>query len=215
VGATGLVGGACLAQLLREPAYASVVALVRRPLTFSHRKLRVELVDVGDPSSLPRLPCDDVFCALGTTIARAGSQEAFRAVDHHAVVAVAEAGVRGGATQMTLVSSVGADRPGSNFYLRVKADTEAALAGMPFRALHILRPGLLLGHRDEARPAEAVARALAPALNLLLQGPLRRYRAIDADRVGRAMVGAALEGVEGRRVLHYDDLQRLSSRSRG
>lgn len=211
-GSTGLVGRACLAALLRETAYGTIVAFVRTPVAFSHPKLQIEIVDLGTPGTFPEIRCDDVFCALGTTIARAGSREAFRAVDHDAVVAVAKAGLRGGATRMTLVSSVGADRARGNFYLRVKADTEAALSALPFRALHILRPGLLLGHRAETRPAESVAAAVAPALNLLLQGPLRRYRAIEAECVGRAMVSASLDDVEGRRVLHYDEITRAAAR---
>lgn len=211
-GATGLVGRACLARLLDDARVERVVALVRQPRLAPHPKLRVEIVDLGaPPHTLPDVPCDDVYCALGTTLARAGSQDGFRAVDLHAVRAVAEIGLRGGATRMAAVSSVGADRPGRNFYLGVKADAEAMLAALPFERLHILRPGLLLGPRDDVRPAEALAQRAAPAFNLLLPGPLRRYRAIDAVEVGRAMVGAVLHGPPGRHVLHYDDIRRAAA----
>jgi uncharacterized protein YbjT (DUF2867 family) len=209
VGATGLVGSHCLRRLLEEPRYATVVALARRPLSVTHPKLRIELADLANLDAAPSVSCDDVYCALGTTIAKAGSKDAFRAVDHHMVVGAARFALRGGSTRAALVTSVGADRPGGNFYLQVKAETEAAVTALPYRAVHILRPGLLLGERTESRPMEAFFRAVAPALNLLLVGPLRRYRAIHAADVGRAMARTLLAGPEGRHVLHYDEMMRL------
>ena len=209
-GATGLVGGICLRRLLEEPRYGSVVALSRRPLPLTHPRLRVELADLRELDRLPAPACDDVYCAVGTTSAKAGSKDAFRAVDHHLVVEVARYALRGGARRLAFVSSVGADRPGANFYLQVKAETEAALRALSFRTVHLLRPGLLLGDRTESRPLESVFRAIAPALNLLLAGPLRRYRAIDASDVARAMARTLFEGPDGARVLHYDEMMRLA-----
>jgi uncharacterized protein YbjT (DUF2867 family) len=210
VGATGLVGGICLRRLLEEPRYAKVVAIARRPLPLTHSKLHVELADLRDLDGTAAVPCDDLYCALGTTIAKAGSKDAFRAVDHHMVVGAARYALRGGATRAALVSSAGADRPGANFYLKVKAETEAALTALPFRAVHILRPGLLLGPRTESRPAEAFFRAIAPAFNLLLLGPLRRYRAIPAADVACAMARTLFEHPDGPRALHYDEMMRLA-----
>ena len=208
-----MVGRACLNRLLAEPLYTNVVALVRRPLDVSHPKLRTLIADIEHPDPALSVAADDAFCALGTTIARAGSQEAFRALDYNGVLAVADLALRGGVAQFIVVSSAGADPASGNFYLRVKGQTEAALAERGFRALHVFRPGLLLGARAETRPAEALFQKLAPALNLGLVGPLRRYRAIQAARVGAAMVGAAAENRSGLRVLHYDEIMRLSARS--
>ncbi len=212
-GASGLVGRACLRRLLGEPVYTNVVALVRRPLDVSHPKLRTVLMDVERADPTLAVTADDAFCALGTTLARAGSKEAFRAVDYAGVLAVADLARQGGARQFVFVSSVGADPATGNFYLSVKGDTEAALGMRGFGALHVLRPGLLLGERQASRPAEAVFRSIAPALNLCLVGPLRRYRAIGADRVGVAMVASAIENGDGLRVLHYDEIMRLSAES--
>src|SRR5262245_42120304 len=110
-GATGLVGSACLRRLLEERRYHRVVALVRRPLAISHPKLQVALPDLRELDRTAALPCDDVYCALGTMIAKAGSQDAFRAVDHDLVLGVAEFALRGGAARAALVSSAGADEP--------------------------------------------------------------------------------------------------------
>jgi uncharacterized protein YbjT (DUF2867 family) len=212
-GATGLVGARCLARLLAHPAFGRVVVLARRPLEVAHPSLETLVVDFERPHTMRPVPVDDAFCALGTTIAKAGSQAAFRAVDYVAVLAVADLAVEGGARRFTLVSSVGADPSSGNFYLRTKGEIEAAVSGRPFGAVHLLRPGLLLGPRREPRPAEAAARAVMPWVNALLVGALRKYRAIEADTVAAAMIGASLEdGLQGTRVLEYDELVRLAAR---
>jgi uncharacterized protein YbjT (DUF2867 family) len=84
LGATGLVGRECLRLLLDDPGVAHVVAVVRRPLAddLASPKLRVEVVDFDRlPEYGELFAVDQIFCALGTTIKQAGSQEAFRRVD--------------------------------------------------------------------------------------------------------------------------------------
>ena len=138
-------------------------------------------------------PAEAALCALGTTIKQAGSQDAFRAVDHDAVLAFARAAVRAGCRTFVLVSSVGADRSARNFYLRVKGETEEAVAALGFARFVALRPSLMLGERGDRRPGEAVAQAVMPVIAPLLAGPLRRYRGISADAVAAAMIAAATD----------------------
>src|SRR5262249_32017979 len=152
----------------------------------------------------------DVFVALGTTIRKAGSEDAFRKVDLELPLRAAQESLKAGAEQFVVVSSVGADPNSKNFYLRTKGELEAELAKLPFHALHILRPSLLLGKRQEFRFGESIAMAIAPALDLLTLGPLRRYHAIRAETVGRAMVGAAKQERAGTFVYEYDALVNLA-----
>src|SRR5438105_12473564 len=88
-GASGLIGRQLLTGLLADDTVASVHSLGRRELPLSHPKLTQHQVDFKALPALPRV--DEVLIALGTTIKVAGSQEAFRAVDHDAVIAVAKA----------------------------------------------------------------------------------------------------------------------------
>jgi uncharacterized protein YbjT (DUF2867 family) len=210
-GASGLVGGFLLRQLLNAPEYDRVVALGRRPLGLAHPRLVQVTADFAAlDQAATDLHCDDAFCCLGTTIRQAGSQDVFRAVDHGAVLAFAWAARRGGAARFFTVSSLGADARSRVFYNRVKGETEAALEVLGFRTLAIFRPSLLLGPRAESRPGERVAAAAMWLADPLLLGPLRRYRAIRAEVVARAMVRCSF-GRDGRGVLIFrsDEIEDL------
>lgn len=208
-GATGAVGGRLLQRLLAEPRYAGVTAVSRRPLELADPKLRVEIIDfdrLADwANANPGLAgADDVYCCLGTTIKKAGSQDAFQRVDHDYIVALAQAAEKHGAGQFLLVSAVGADADSRVFYSRTKGRTEDAVRACGFDALHIFRPSLLLAEREESRPSEALGQAAAPLLKPLLFGPLSRYKPITADAVARAMLNTALHGSGGAHVYEYE-----------
>lgn len=210
-GASGLVGRYLLDQLTGAPEYDRVVAVVRRPLEFEHPKL-VEVV--ADFAALERLPeplrGDDAFCCLGTTLKRAGSRAAFRAVDHGAVLAFAWAAQRGGARRFFTVSALGADPASRFFYNRVKGETEEALDVLGFATLGIFRPGLLLGPREEVRVGERVAAAALALASPLLLGRLARYRPVHAAVVARAMVRASFgTGARGTMVFESDEIHDL------
>ncbi len=206
-GASGLVGGFLLDALLESPLYREVCSLGRRELPRQHPKLLQRTVDFArlEAEALPA--AEDAFCALGTTIKKAGSQEAFRAVDHDAVLAFAKAARQAGARRFLVVTALGAD-PGSRvFYNRVKGEVEEALKGVGFDSLFILRPSLLLGERAEHRAGERAAIVLSKALAPLLR-PFSG-RPIEARTVARAMLALAGSAQNGVRVVASGELQEL------
>ena len=198
LGATGLVGGHVLERLLADEGWSSVRVLARAKAPLVHPKLTWKTVDFDDPSALEQPGVvDDVFCCLGTTIKKAGSQEAFRRVDLEIPLALARAVRRDGASRFLLVSAMGADPRSALFYSRIKGELEQALDALGFPSLVIFRPSLLLGKRSEPRLAEAVAGALSRPLGALLLGPLKTYRPIEASDVARAMVAVARSSATG------------------
>ena len=207
-GATGLVGSHILQRLLADSAWTRVVTIGRRLIPQRHDKLEQRIVDFDSLTDLPHV--DDVFCCLGTTIKKAASQEAFRRVDHDYGIALAQAGLRAGATQFLLVSAIGADPAARVFYSRVKGETEADVRKLRYPATQIFRPSLLLGERAEFRLGERIAMKTAPLLSWLLLGRLRRYRPIHADVVARAMTRIALEAPRGPNVFEYDAMTAAS-----
>src|SRR5690242_6825 len=182
-GGTGLVGTR-LTKRLSARRDVVLTSLVRTPRSPAEQAIDFEAL-VADPIGATGAERVDVgISCLGTTIRKAGTRDAFRRVDHDYVLAVARAALGKGARQFILVSSAGAG--GRGFYLGVKGDVEQAISSLGFARVDIVRPGLILGERQERRPAEKLAQWAAPLLDPLLVGGLRRYASVPADAVAAA-----------------------------
>jgi uncharacterized protein YbjT (DUF2867 family) len=206
------VGGFCLRALVDDADYTRVLTFGRRELPpLTRAKVNQRVADLGSLNAEDFRGAQDVFSALGTTIRKAGSQGAFRKIDFELPLRAAEEALKAGAEQFVVVSSVGADLNSKNFYLRTKGELERELAKLPFRAVHILRPSLLIGKRQEFRLGESIAIKIAPALDLLALGPLRQYHSMRAEIAGKAMVAAAKQGMNGTLVYEYDEIVRLAT----
>ena len=209
VGATGLVGQTLIEEAIPR-SDVRIVAVARRemPLPYGARMEMLVAETASWPQAIVASGADVLVCALGTTISKAGSQKAFRAVDHDLVLACAHAARSAGISHMIAVSSVGADRASGNFYLRTKGETEDALGKLGFRRLDMLRPGLLLGKRNERRPLEWAGQWLAPVADaLVLHGKYRRYRSIRARTVAHAIFSLAHEKAQGRFIHEYESIR--------
>jgi uncharacterized protein YbjT (DUF2867 family) len=213
-GGSGLVGARLLTLLLNGSDYTRVLALSRRALPLDHPRFanRVLRFDQSLAGQLKGLQCNDAFCCLGTTIRDAGSQQAFRAIDHDLVLEFARVALTAGAQRLVLISSVGASPAARSFYLRVKGDTERSLEALRFRALDILSPSVLLGARRHTRPLELLAQGLLWTVNPLILGSWSRYRGISADTVAAAMLGAARSARLGVNRYTYDGMRALAAR---
>lgn len=205
LGATGLVGGHLLQQLLDSSRYAQVVALTRRPLDTQHSKLRQEILDFDRPDPA-LIRGDDLFCALGTTLRKAGSKEAQYRIDCTYPFEIGKIGKQNGVRQYLLVSSVGANAGSSNFYLQTKGDLEEKINGLNFEHFVAARPSFLLGERSEFRLGEKIGIALAKVFAPFIP---RRYRGIEAEKVARALVRLANEGGGGVQWVESEELQRF------
>ena len=217
VGTTGLIGGHCLTALLNDPAYSKVISVTRRELKVSHAKLISVCADFDQISALSHRAefqnseIDDVFCCLGTTIKAAGSKEAFYKVDYTYSLEFAKLAHHLHAKRFLVVSSLGADRSSKIFYSKVKGELEQALRGVGFESLKIFQPSLLLGERAQVRMGETIAQKVLPPLSFLFLGPLKKYAAIRATDVARAMLTIAKRDTSGIEVFQSDQIQDLVS----
>ncbi len=206
LGATGLVGGFVVKELLNRAEYDVVKVLVRRPLGIQHPKLIEILVDWDHLDQYHELFDEilDVFCCLGTTIKKAGSQEQFRKVDFEYPIVAAQLAHAAGVRQFLCVSAMGADPLSRLFYNRTKGEVEEAITAVGIPAVHLFRPSLLLGNRNEKRLGEGISARFMTTFDFLFQGKAAKYRAIPAEVVARAMVSIALTGSTGAHIYPND-----------
>jgi uncharacterized protein YbjT (DUF2867 family) len=193
-GATGLVGGELVKLLIGAKEYDNVTVLVRRRINLAHPRLTQLVMDYEKLGELSNELFEgaDVYCALGTTMKKAGSKPSFERVDYHYPMELAKLAKRAGAERLMLVSSIGANANSMFFYTKVKGRLERDLQALSLRSLHLFRPSLILGDRGEFRFGERMAARLSDWGSFLYAGPLGKYKPVRAETIAQAMVSAAL-----------------------
>lgn len=210
-GATGLVGKYCLDFLLTSSAYQKVLVFGRKSLQLSDQKLEEHIIDFENLSDYAHLiKGDDLFCCIGTTMKKAGSQEAFRRVDYTYAHQIAELGIKNKVNQFLLVSALGADKDSIIFYNRVKGELEEDVKLMPYWAIYIFQPSLLLGERNENRWGEALAQRLGRGFDRLTGGFFTKIRPVEADIVAKSMLIAAQKLEKGVHIYTSEQLQKIA-----
>lgn len=212
-GATGLTGRFLLDLLLRSGDYKKVIALTRKKIRVQNKKLEQYLINFDQLESHSELlNADDIFCCLGTTIKKAGSQDSFRKVDFEYVVKLAELSHLKNARQFLMISALGADPDSRIFYNRVKGDAELAVQDFGFRATHIFRPSMLLGSRREFRAGEFFAGVILHTVSPVMIGKLKRYRGIKARDVAAAMLNVAGQVNNGVHIYESEKITALAKK---
>jgi uncharacterized protein YbjT (DUF2867 family) len=202
-GGSGLVGGVLLQELLGDDHFTEVVSVGRRDMAFQHPRLTQVVTDFSSPSGFESLAKPDAaFGCLGTTMRKAGSREAFRKVDHDAVLAFARAARARGARVFVHVTALGADLHSRIFYNSVKGEIERDVALLGFPSVYALRPSMLDGARQESRPAEHIGLMLARGLGPLLG----KYRPTPVVDVARAMIASAKAAAPGAHVIEAGEI---------
>jgi uncharacterized protein YbjT (DUF2867 family) len=210
VGASGLIGTELLQQLLDDPEFEKVKIIVRKLIQLKHPKLEQVVINFDEMDKYSESMKGDIgFCTLGTTIKTAGSKEAFSKVDYGYVIHFAEIIKSNGAFRFVVVSSLGVTENGGNFYLTVKRDMENSLKKLNFKSLIIVRPSMLLGNRKEFRLAENIGKFLMKKLDFLFIGKLKKYKAIEANTVAKAMLNLSKTDLENVSVFESDRLQEI------
>jgi uncharacterized protein YbjT (DUF2867 family) len=213
LGATGLVGSAVVRHLLDDPDYGEIRVLARREYGSDNPRLKVTVADPVTLSAQGHLfRVSDVFCCLGTTIRKAGSQDAFRFVDYTLPL---EAGIltgENGGLNFLLITSIGANPRSKVFYTRVKGEIEEAVSKLPVPGIHIFRPSMLLGKREEVRPGEVFGGIAMRIGALFMRGKWKKYRPIKAETVARALIWVAKQQVGGFRIYESDTIEDLGHR---
>lgn len=213
IGATGLIGGHLLQLLQEDPGFEVIKVLVRRPVEIVHPKVQVIQIDFADEAAYQAAVAgsDVVFCAVGTTLKQVNSDMvAYRKIDYDIPVNAARFCVASKCPQFLLVSSVGANRKSSNFYLKLKGEVEEKVSRLGLASLSIFRPSMLMGRQGEFRFGEKMAELLMVALAFLIPA---KYKAIAAREVAKAMLNTSKENNSGVNVYEYSAIKNALSQN--
>lgn len=189
IGATGLVGRSLTEMLLKDRRFDTVKIFVRRTAGISDPKLEEHVVNFDEPDTWKkRLTGDVLYSAMGTTLKTAGSKEAQYKIDYTYQYQVAKYAAANGVPQYVLVSSAGAATDSKIFYSRMKGELERDIKKLPFETIHIIRPGMLAGERDEVRTGEKLFTGIMSFLGKM--PGLGNLKPIQGTEVARAMINA-------------------------
>lgn len=197
IGATGLVGQHLVKQL--SELYDTLIVIARRPPRYINATMRFyQLNDFENLAEIFTNVCAssgaDAFSCLGTTKRQAGSDEAFRKVDHDYNVKFAKLCHDKGVENFFLLSAMNADLDSRFLYNRVKAETEQSIEALGFAQLVVFRPSLLLG-KHKGRPLETIGQKAFQLISPLVSESLALHP-ISAKRVANAMAMSAQQVYE-------------------
>ncbi|QZT37548.1 NAD(P)H-binding protein [Halosquirtibacter xylanolyticus] len=205
-GSTGAVG-----QHLKrdfESQDISLVNIIRKPSKDTNTGVDTEevVVDYNNIESL-RIEADSLYIAIGTTMKKAGSREAFVAVDRDLVIRIAKWGFSQGIKSVHVISSIGADKNAKGVYLKTKSEMEEQISRIGFDEVHIYRPSVLVAEREgDSRFAEKLS---VPFMKLLshMGGKMKKYQPITVERVASFMVSRLLKGKDSIYIYESDQMQ--------
>lgn len=209
-GATGLVGNELILQLFKDSRIEKVVVLTRRATGLQHAKLEEHIINFNALDTWKKLVAGDIlYSALGTTLRAAGSKEAQYQVDHTYQLSIAKAAAANGVNKYVLVSAAGTSAKSNIFYSRMKGELERDVQKLPFETIHILRPGMLKGKRENTRTGEIIGGAVMEAVSYI--PGLGSLKPIAGNEVARAMINASFRHVVGIHIYGPGQLLKMKS----
>src|ERR1700749_2448142 len=210
-GASGLIGSKLLTIMLNHAYYDEILILVRKELPIEHKKL-VQLVIDFDKLDIhaAAITGHAIFCCLGSTKKKTPDLSVYRKIDHDYSVKLAQLAKQNGVNQYHLVSAIGANSKSSNFYTKMKGETEDDLKKVDLECLHIYQPSFLTGDRKESRPMERMVVGIMKVIDPLLIDGLKKYRSIPAQTVAQAMCNESLKNEAGTFVHSSDKIKLLA-----
>lgn len=211
LGSSGLIGSNLLTLLVQHEGYESVTVFVRNKIELDHPKLKQIITDFKNLEHLKdEITGDVIFCCLGSTKKKTPDLDQYKKVDHDYPLYFAHEGLKNGIKSFHLVSALGANSKSSNFYTKMKGETEDALKAVEFDSTYIYQPSFLRGNRAENRPMEKIMLPIMSIVDLILFGPLKKYQSIEALDVAKAMLNESITNKRGIFVLESDKIKELA-----
>jgi uncharacterized protein YbjT (DUF2867 family) len=206
LGASGLIGNQLVRLLLEDDSFSQVTLFVRKELSFSSNKLQQIILNFNDlEKHQNQFDGSVLFLCLGTTRKKTPNLEDYRAIDYGITLRAAKLAKSAGVEEVHLISAIGADSNSRIFYNRLKGEIETELKNIGFASTYIYQPSMLIGSRNESRPAELFFQKLMPFFDLFLRGKNAKYHSVTALKLAQALLNHHRKAEKGAHVLSYSD----------
>ena len=125
-------------------------------------------------------------------------------IEHDYIIKILEKAKKLGAKDISIISAIGANKKSSNFYLKTKGLLEESIKLLGYDNVSILRPGHILANKNSISKDFLVwtIDIFTKISNFFLIGPMRKYRAIEIDKLSNFMVEKNNKGLN---IYYYDD----------
>ena len=198
-GSTGLVGKTLITDFHQEH---EVIAISRRPFVFPNN-VKQELIDFNKDFSLK--PADHFFICLGYPLElldliymRDKIKPKFEEVDFGLVIKLAKMALDIGIKDISVISSVMADKNSLNHYLKIKGEMEEEIKKLSFNKINIFRPSHLLGERENKIGLDVqIFEKVTNIFGQVLPSQLKDFKNVEARTLAKNMVTEAFNNKTG------------------
>lgn len=94
----------------------------------------------------------------------------------------------------------------------MQREIENRISALNFNSFVILQPSLLLGNRKENRLAEKSAMYLMRLFSWMFLGPIKKYKAISAEHVAKAMLFAATSTFSNKQTCAFPEIESMANK---
>jgi len=211
IGSTGLIGQELCEKLALNEKYSVIYAIVRKRFNFHSQKIKQIICDNNNYAEVipTSIQVDQYFVCIGSTKKKTPNKKQYRLIDLEYPLGVGRLIKNNGCSSCYLISAIGANSNSRNFYLSLKGEVEDSFIRLGFEQLHILRPSLLVGKRNENRIGEKLSAYLLKILNPFLLGKLRKYQSIQSTQVVEALISLASKKNSGYHIYSSDQIKKI------
>ena len=185
---------------------------------FNHKNIEELIIDFESIQEFELPKIDHIFLCLGYEL-RAWEllfmpeklKKSFYKVDYEYTLNIAKKSLDVGASSISLISAVGANKNSSSFYLKTKGDLEDEVKKLPFSTINIFQPGHLAGRIDWQRKKndfriDVSAFDFASLfLDPFMLGDFKKFRSINAEKLAEFLVEISKKNKKGINYFQYND----------
>ena len=215
-GSTGFLGSKILNYLHEEDQ--KIYCLSRRENEINSVNIEDIIIDFDTINDLSLPKIDHVYLCLGYEL-RAWElismperkKGPFYKVDYEYTLNIAKKAEEAGATSVSLVSAVGANKNSESFYLKTKGDLEEEIKKLKFETINIFQPGHLAGRinwqrqKNDPRIDVFAFEAASLFFDPFMVGSIKKFRSINADKLAKFVVNKTKDNKYGINYMSYND----------